>query len=74
MTRRRASSSRLIGVVAKRRDPGNCARRSIWQLCGPLRDSRHRAQALLQPIVEAFVEGLDTADLKAAEHLLTTLR
>ena len=33
-----------------------------------------RAQALLQPIVEAFVEGLDTADLKSAEHLLTTLR
>jgi hypothetical protein len=29
---------------------------------------------LLQPIFEAFVEGLDTADLKSAEHLLTTLR
>ena len=33
-----------------------------------------RAHALLQPIFEAFVEGLDTADLKSAKHLLTTLR
>jgi predicted ATPase/DNA-binding winged helix-turn-helix (wHTH) protein len=38
------------------------------------RGERDRARALLQPIVEAFVEGLDTADLKSAEHLLTTLR
>ena len=28
------------------------------------------ATALLRPIFEQFVEGLDTADLKAAEHLL----
>lgn len=33
---------------------------------------RDRAQALLQPIFEAFREGFDTADLKAAERLLTT--
>jgi predicted ATPase len=32
-----------------------------------------RARALLQPVVEQFVEGSDTADLKAAERLLTTL-
>jgi predicted ATPase len=32
-----------------------------------------RAKALLQPIFEQFVEGLDTADLKAAEELLGTL-
>jgi len=32
-----------------------------------------RAKALLQPIFEQFVEGLDTADMKAAEELLGTL-
>jgi tetratricopeptide (TPR) repeat protein len=31
------------------------------------------ARELLQPVVEHFVEGLDTADVKAAEHLLATL-
>lgn len=35
---------------------------------------RDRAQALLEPIFEAFVEGFDTADLRAAEHLLETFR
>jgi tetratricopeptide (TPR) repeat protein len=30
-------------------------------------------RALLQPVFEQFVEGFDTADLKAAERLLTTL-
>jgi predicted ATPase len=32
-----------------------------------------RARALLQPVFEQFVEGSDTADLKAAERLLATL-
>jgi tetratricopeptide (TPR) repeat protein len=32
-----------------------------------------RARALLQPVFEQFVEGLDTADLQAAERLLATL-
>jgi hypothetical protein len=32
-----------------------------------------RGRALLQPIFEQFVEGSDTADLKAAEHLLAAL-
>jgi predicted ATPase len=32
-----------------------------------------RARALLQPVVEQFTEGLDTADLKAAERLLVSL-
>jgi len=32
-----------------------------------------RARALLQPIFERFVEGSDTADVKAAERLLATL-
>jgi hypothetical protein len=31
------------------------------------------ARALLRPVFEQFVEGLDTADLKAAERLLATL-
>jgi hypothetical protein len=35
---------------------------------------RERGQALLQPIFDEFVEGLDTVDLQAAEHLLATLR
>jgi predicted ATPase len=43
---------------------------ALWAAQG----QEDRAQALLQPIFEAFVEGLDTADLKSAEHLLTTLR
>jgi hypothetical protein len=32
-----------------------------------------RARTLLEPIFEQFVEGSDTADLKAAERLLATL-
>ena len=32
-----------------------------------------RGRALLQPVFEQFVEGFDTADLKAAERLLATL-
>ncbi|WP_133707873.1 ATP-binding protein [Rhizobium sp. BK313] len=32
------------------------------------------ARELLQPVFEHFVEGLDTADVKVAEHLLVTLR
>ena len=32
------------------------------------------ARKFLQPVVAHFVEGLDTADVKAAEHLLATLR
>jgi len=31
-----------------------------------------RARMLLQPVFEQFVEGADTADLKAAERLLAT--
>jgi predicted ATPase/DNA-binding winged helix-turn-helix (wHTH) protein len=38
------------------------------------RGQRERARAVLRPIFEEFVEGSDTADLKAAEHLLATLR
>ena len=34
---------------------------------------REGARALLQPVFEQFVEGSDTADLKAAERLLATL-
>jgi len=37
------------------------------------RGQRDRAQAVLQPIFETFVEGLDTPDLKAAQHLLAML-
>ena len=43
---------------------------ALWAAQG----QRDRARAILQPIFEQFVEGLDTADLKAAEHLLTMLR
>jgi predicted ATPase/DNA-binding winged helix-turn-helix (wHTH) protein len=34
---------------------------------------RERGRALLQPVFEQFVEGLETADLKSAERLLETL-
>ena len=43
---------------------------ALWAAQG----QRERAHAVLEPIFEAFVEGLDTADLKAAKHLLATLR
>ena len=36
-------------------------------------DRTESARALLQPVFERFEEGLDTADLKAAERLLATL-
>jgi hypothetical protein len=34
---------------------------------------RKSGRALLGPVFEQFVEGWDTADLKAAERLLATL-
>jgi predicted ATPase len=37
------------------------------------RGRRESARTLLQPVFEQFVEGFDTADLKAAERLLETL-
>jgi len=43
---------------------------ALWAAQG----QRDRAQALLEPIFEAFVEGFDTADLRAAEHLLETFQ
>jgi predicted ATPase len=42
---------------------------ALWAAQG----QRDRARAILQPIFEQFVEGFDTADLKAAEHLLAML-
>lgn len=42
----------------------------LWAVDG----QRERAQRFLQPVVETFVEGRDTADLQAAEQLLTTLQ
>ena len=35
---------------------------------------REEARALLQPMYDQFDDGLDTADLKSAAHLLATLR
>jgi predicted ATPase len=43
---------------------------ALWVAQG----QRERAQRLLEPIFEAFVEGFDTADLRAAKDLLATLR
>jgi len=42
----------------------------LWAADG----QRGRAQALLRPVFERFTEGFDTADVKAAEELLATLR
>lgn len=41
----------------------------LWTDAGRSRDARE----LLQPVFEQFDEGLDTADVKAAERLLATL-
>jgi hypothetical protein len=38
---------------------------ALWAAQG----QRDRARAILQPIFEQFVKGLDTTDLKAAAHL-----
>ena len=43
---------------------------SLWAARG----ERERAQAVLRPIFETFAEGLETTDLRVAEHLLATLR
>src|SRR6516165_5828195 len=43
---------------------------ALWAAQGQLESAR----ALLSPIFEQFVEGLDTADLMAAKHLLATLQ
>jgi predicted ATPase/DNA-binding winged helix-turn-helix (wHTH) protein len=42
---------------------------TLWIAEGQCR----RARATLEPIFQQFAEGFDTADLKAAENLLTTL-
>jgi predicted ATPase len=42
---------------------------ALWAAQG----QRERAYAVLEPIFAAFGEGLDTADLKVAKHLLATL-
>jgi tetratricopeptide (TPR) repeat protein len=42
---------------------------ALWAAQG----QRDRARAILQPIFEQFVEGLDTADVQAATRLLATL-
>jgi hypothetical protein len=43
---------------------------TLWIAEGQYR----RARATLEPIFQQFAEGFDTADLKAAENLLATLR
>src|SRR5215470_6901649 len=43
---------------------------ALWAAQG----QRDCARAVLQPIFETFAEGLDKADLKAAEHLLAMLQ
>jgi hypothetical protein len=43
---------------------------TLWATHG----QRERARAALQPIFDTFVEGLDTTDLKIAEHLLEILQ
>ena len=43
---------------------------ALWAAQG----EQGRAQAVLQPIYDEFPEGSDTADLKAAAHLLAILR
>jgi predicted ATPase len=37
------------------------------------RRQSNRARELLQPVFERFIEGAETADLKAAERLLASL-
>jgi hypothetical protein len=62
----------------------DCSRRlgaRAWELrtatdfAALLADQGHseRGRTLLQPVFEQFAEGLDTADLKAAQRLLATL-
>ena len=41
--------------------------------CGSRQGVPRPPGAVLQPVFEQFVEGFDTADLKAAERLLATL-
>ncbi len=53
----------IVGIAHRSRSGGPLARQS----------RPDAARALLQPVFERFVEGLDTADLKAAERLLATL-
>jgi hypothetical protein len=43
---------------------------TLWSADGQGR----RAQAVLRPVFEQFTEGFDTADVKAAQQLLATLR
>jgi predicted ATPase len=42
---------------------------ALWAAQG----QQERARVVLQTILDTFVEGWDTADLKSARHMLTTL-
>ena len=73
MKRSCALCSRSTGVVAKTHGHGNYEPRSIWHGSGAAQGRCESACEVLLPIFNQFVEGLDTADLKAAEQLLATL-
>ena len=61
--------------LSRRQGARSWGLRTAIDLAGLLADQGRRegSRALLRPVFEQFAEGLDTADLKAAERLLATL-
>jgi hypothetical protein len=80
LPRRRADEAEMCFVQSLDRSRRQGAR--SWELRTAVdlailwagQGQHERARAVLEPVFEAFVEGPDTADLKAAIHLLATLR
>ena len=80
MPRRRVHDAEMCLVQSIRWSRGQGAR--SWELRAACdlaalwasQGQRDRARAMLQPVFETFMEGFDTADQRAAEHLLATLR
>ena len=66
-------SPRSTGPAASRRNPGSCARQSVWLDCGQSQGKRRDAYELLAPVYDWFTEGFDTKDLLDAKALLDEL-
>jgi hypothetical protein len=63
------SSGRSPSRASRRRNPGNCAPRSVWRGQG----KRQQARGLLASVSGWFTEGFDTLDLREARAFLDTL-
>jgi len=61
------------GGRSRAHEHGSCAPRWIWQRCWPLGGDPRAPGRFYSRLLEQFVEGMDTADLRAARRQLAAL-